>query len=241
MTDAPASKTCTKCEEDKPLSEFHKSNKGYLNRVSQCKDCAKAYYAANRERKLRKVADYRKRHPDRVAKVKANWYTKNKDQVKQYHAELYARERDERIRKARDRYWEDPDRSRELARNYARNNRGRLNSASRRRYRENVRFRTKEAIRGCLHRTLRMSSRSKRGTTEQLLGYTTEDLICRIEYQFKPGMSWDNHGEWHIDHKIPIARFLDRGETRPHIINALSNLQPMWAEENMRKGARWVG
>lgn len=241
MTDAPTSKTCTKCGEDKPLGEFHKASKGYLNRVSQCRDCSKAYYAANLERKLKKAADYRKRHPDRVAKAKANWYEKNKVKVKQYHAELYARERAERIRKAQDRYWADPDRYREWHRNYSRNNRGHLNSACRRRYRENVKFRTREAIRGCLHRTLKMSSRGKRGTTEQLLGYTTEDLICRIEYQFQPGMSWSNHGDWHIDHKIPIARFLDRGETRPHIINALSNLQPMWAEENMRKGARWVG
>lgn len=74
-----------------------------------------------------------------------------------------------------------------------------------------------------------------------MLGYTSEMLRTRIEYQFQEGMSWDNYGDWHIDHKIPVARLLARGETRPHIINALSNLQPMWAEENMRKGARWVG
>lgn len=89
----------------------------------------------------------------------------------------------------------------------------------------------------------RMASRSTlaNNRTREVLGYTPERMAQRIECQFTNGMSWDNYGEWHIDHKIPISRFIERGETRPHIVNALSNLQPMWASDNLSKGNRWIG
>lgn len=79
------------------------------------------------------------------------------------------------------------------------------------------------------------------GGYSQKLDYTAEKLKARIECQFKSGMSWDNYGDWEIDHKIPMSMFISRGELRPHIINALSNLQPMWKFDNRSKGARYVG
>ena len=47
-------------------------------------------------------------------------------------------------------------------------------------------------------------------------------------------MSWDNHGKWHIDHIKPVSKF-DKN-TLPSIVNALSNLQPLWAIDNIQKG-----
>lgn len=79
----------------------------------------------------------------------------------------------------------------------------------------------------------------KRSTrSAEFLGYTPRQLIARIEHQFADGMDWSNYGEWHIDHTIPIAHFLSKGESRPHIINALCNLKPMWAWDNLSKGSR---
>jgi hypothetical protein len=46
-------------------------------------------------------------------------------------------------------------------------------------------------------------------------------------------MSWDNWGEWHIDHIIPVSKF--EKETPPSIVNSLSNLQPLWAIDNYKK------
>lgn len=72
-----------------------------------------------------------------------------------------------------------------------------------------------------------------------LAGYTTKELISHLENLWKPGMSWDNYGQgigkWCIDHIIPISYFIDNGVTGPKTINALSNLQPLWWEENARK------
>ena len=74
----------------------------------------------------------------------------------------------------------------------------------------------------------------------RLVGYTTDELRAHLERQFLPGMTWDNYGEWHIDHIIPLSAF---NYTKPEHIDfgrawALSNLRPLWAAENMAKGAR---
>ena len=241
MKDTPASKACTKCGEVKYLDDFHKSNKGYLNRVAECKSCARERYLLNRSKKISQVSEYKKRHPDRVARAKSRWYENNKESVKAYHRRLYLSNREERVNKAKIRYWEDPEKYRSWYRSHAKRNRSYINKRCRERYREDASFRVRESVRGFLNRTLRASGDRKTSSTYDILGYTVEGLTLRIGFQMKPGMSWDNYGEWHIDHKIPISRFVNKGETRPHIINALSNLQPMWAEENMRKGARWIG
>lgn len=78
-----------------------------------------------------------------------------------------------------------------------------------------------------------------RSKGEEACGYSFDELTKRIESQFKDGMSWDNRSEWHIDHIKPIKAFLDEGITDPAIINALDNLQPLWAHENISKGAKY--
>ena len=72
-----------------------------------------------------------------------------------------------------------------------------------------------------------------------MIGYTPVELRMHIESMFSPGMTWDNYGDWHIDHIKPVSAFLNEGETDPSIINSLSNLQPLWAYENLKKGARF--
>jgi hypothetical protein len=72
---------------------------------------------------------------------------------------------------------------------------------------------------------------------EAAVGYTLHDLVRHIERQFLPGMSWENHGSWHIDHIQPISAFEFSSVDDPSFREcwSLSNLQPLWAEENMRK------
>lgn len=74
----------------------------------------------------------------------------------------------------------------------------------------------------------------------EYLGCDLEKLITHIENQFTAGMSWENYGEWHMDHIVPIKygnpSFKELCE-RLHY----KNLQPMWAIENIRKGNRYIG
>ena len=71
-----------------------------------------------------------------------------------------------------------------------------------------------------------------------LCGAGLEIVREHIEKQFKPGMSWDNHGKWHIDHIKPLSSFnlLNPEEVRK--ASHYTNLQPLWAADNLSKGAK---
>lgn len=100
-------------------------------------------------------------------------------------------------------------------------------------------FKTKfgGVLRDILRRCLNYKGIKKQNSTFKLLGYDTYKLKQRIECQFKPGMSWENYGTWHIDHKKPISKFDE--QTSMNMINMLCNLQPLWKEENLRKSNKF--
>lgn len=88
-------------------------------------------------------------------------------------------------------------------------------------------------------RGIRKGSKNGRRSFD-LVGYSLEELMAHLEAQFEPPMSWDNYGfyGWHIDHKKPLASFEYSTPDDPEFKRALalSNLRPLWAEENWRKG-----
>lgn len=84
----------------------------------------------------------------------------------------------------------------------------------------------------------RISPAAKIASAKELLGYSVEEFCHHIEGQFLPGMSWEERSAWHIDHIKPVSAFIAEGTRDPKIINALSNLRPLWAAENISKGAR---
>ena len=73
-----------------------------------------------------------------------------------------------------------------------------------------------------------------------LVGYSMLELRAHLERQFLRGMTWENMGEWHIDHIVPLSSFTITGPDDPELRRAwaLPNLRPLWAEDNMRKGAQ---
>jgi hypothetical protein len=83
------------------------------------------------------------------------------------------------------------------------------------------------------------SLRSSKGGKhwEGLVGYTVDDLKKHLEKQFRDGMSWDNYGEWHIDHIIPqsVFNFEKPEDDDFKRCWSLKNLQPLWATDNHKK------
>jgi predicted nucleic acid-binding Zn ribbon protein len=75
------------------------------------------------------------------------------------------------------------------------------------------------------------------------LDYTGEELYNHLESQFTDGMSWDNRNNWHIDHIRPVSSFNYDSTEHPDFKKcwALNNLQPLWAEDNLKKGDEWDG
>lgn len=124
----------------------------------------------------------------------------------------------------------------EANKRYTAKNRGKVNEYYRSRAKADPVFRMQRSARSMLSKVMLRANRRKDSRCVDLLGYTGKELKEHIERQFLNGMSWDLFGEQiHIDHIIPVAEMLRRGITDPAIINALSNLRPMWAEDNMRK------
>ncbi len=78
-----------------------------------------------------------------------------------------------------------------------------------------------------------------RGTFD-LLGYTIEELMNHLEKQFTDGMTWENYGEWHVDHIIPMASFMfeSTDDIGFKLCWCLNNLQPLWAIDNLSKGTK---
>jgi hypothetical protein len=108
----------------------------------------------------------------------------------------------------------------------------------RERYATNNEFRCIQSLRARFLIALRAEKITKRGSFSKSLGYSMSELVAHIERQFTKGMSWDNHGEWHIDHITPISVLVRDGITDPAVVNCLSNLRPLWAKENISKGSR---
>ena len=73
---------------------------------------------------------------------------------------------------------------------------------------------------------------------ESIVGYKKQALLDHLEANMKPGMSFDNYGEWHIDHIVPCCKFDLTDDDQVKSCWALSNLQPLWATENKSKGGR---
>jgi len=76
----------------------------------------------------------------------------------------------------------------------------------------------------------------KSAHTMELIGCDIKFLKKYLKKQFKYGMTWKNYGQWHIDHIIPCIFFDLRKESEQRKCFYYSNLQPLWAEDNRRKG-----
>ena len=97
-------------------------------------------------------------------------------------------------------------------------------------------YKLSESLRGRLSMILRIKKFTKNSKFKEYLGCSVEDLKKHIESKFQPGMSWSNHSlkGWHIDHIMPLSL----AKTPDELIKLChySNLQPLWARDNILKG-----
>lgn len=112
-----------------------------------------------------------------------------------------------------------------------------------RRAKQDPQFAALLLMRKFVSRTLERIKQSRReqARTIAILGYTQAEFVAHIEGLFVPGMTWQNHGEWEVDHRRPLSSFilLDTNEFRR--ANSLHNLQPLWQKSNRAKSNKWDG
>lgn len=234
-TDQPTGQTkiCSRCREDKPLSDFYKSKKERLGVMSHCKACdkekGKKYYAENSDAVRERSNANKRADPEKHKAQNKRWYENNKDAN-------YKRSKAWRLA--------NPERHREFTKNSAAKNPSASLERNRRR-RQTPLGQLENCIRVGFHKGLTKGSKAGRKTFA-LLGYTSRDLKEHLERLFEPGMSWDNYGHgadcWHVDHIIPLAA---HNYETPDDIDfkrawALSNLRPLWSRDNLSKGAKLI-
>jgi hypothetical protein len=203
-----------------------------------------AYRDANRERLAADTQASRLMNPDKVKAAQRKWRDKpeNRAKLNAYSREYHRVNADQiTARKRALHHVTYPGRA-EKTKAWRHANREKV-AATRNKYFTNKKatdpvFKASVKMRAMLRRILTSTGQIKRGSSREMMGYGGEELRVHLESLFQPGMTWDNYGEWHIDHKIPVSMLTMFGICDPAFINALSNLQPMWAIDNLKKGNR---
>ena len=173
-------KTCTKCKQDKELTEFYREKHGLYGVKSKCKECLKS-----------SQSDYRSNNKDSVRLSRARYSARNRDKINA---------------------WCSTKRAADPTFRWVRNTRCNLSHI--------------------LH------GRAYHQPTLDLLGCTRQEYRDHLESKFTDGMSWDNYGEWHVDHILPVSSFDQSDPEQQKICWHFSNTQPLWAEDNMAKGSK---
>ena len=98
-------------------------------------------------------------------------------------------------------------------------------------------FRLLKSMRHRVHLALKSRDSSKASSTTVLIGCTIEELKHHLESKFTSGMTWENYGKWHVDHIRPCASFDLNNPEEQKVCFHYSNLQPLWARDNIVKGS----
>jgi hypothetical protein len=195
-----------------------------------------AYRTAHREERLAYDAAYRAAHrEERKVYDAARWVTR-REEIKAYKAAYYSLHREEiqTYKAAYHAAHREERRAYAVAYDALHREERRARDAARRAL--DIKFKLTCYLRTRLNAALR--NHQKTGSAVHDLGCTIPEFIDYIAAKFQPGMSWDNYGEWHLDHIKPLAAFDLTDRTQFVEAARFTNYQPLWALDNIRKGAR---
>jgi hypothetical protein len=212
-------KVCSRCKNNLPDECYHKAAGRKSGLQPKCKDCRRECLNADKEKER-----------------KSKWYQEHKE-----HANCKSDEWVERNKEKR----------KEIARNYYHNNKDevkiRMSSPERRKKRSKYIKMRRESdpafkISGNLRNSIRkyIVKTNDRLKFRELIGCSVQYLIEHLENKFVDGMSWENYGkEWHVDHIKPCTKFDLTDKDQQKLCYHFSNLQPLWATENIIKSNKW--
>lgn len=208
-------KVCIKCGIEKEKSDFHKDRSKKDGLVSKCKACAKEYQAK-----------YYKENRERLIKCSRKWYSENIDKARENKRASYWENRESRVKQRKDIYWKNREENIRKSKEYHLN-----------RQRVDPFYRFKTRCRKRVWAAFNEKGYSKKSKTFDLVGCSQDFLVSYIESKFSPGMSWENYGDWHVDHIIPVSAA--KNELEVELLCHYLNLQPLWASDNVSKSASY--
>lgn len=209
-------KRCTKCKVEKDVSNFHPDTRYRSGLFPICRECRNAQ---------RRQYDIAYRKTDKRKAMKKAWYQseKGKEYRRQYEKKYALTEKRQSLMH-RHRH---TDRYREVIRVNVQKKRA-----------TDLQFRLTLSLRSRLIHAVRTGQ--KNGSAVRDLGCSIAEFKKYIESKFQIGMTWKNWSRsgWHLDHIVPLASF-DLTK-REQLLKAChyTNIQPLWAKDNFKKGCR---
>lgn len=220
-------KICSKCKDEKEVCEFNIRKERKSGFSSQCKLCisknAKKYRENNSELIKTRKKVYHDKNREKLNKKAKEWREKNSSQYLLQKRNYYKENRE--IVLERRKLW-------------SKNNREKINKYIKTKKNEKPLFRVELNIRSRVKQYLKQKNITQNNKTFDIIGIEVNELKKYLESQFINGMSWENYGiyGWHIDHKIPLCSA--KNETELLKLFHYTNLQPLWAEENLKKNGK---
>jgi thiol-disulfide isomerase/thioredoxin len=211
-------KICTKCKIEKTIENFTKDKDEKDGLDIWCKHCKKEhkkiYYQNNKELISKKIKQYIKLNPEKVKNRQRLAYQRRVEKTPDYHKEQYIKNKDKIYA-------------------YQKINREKIAAYERLRRRKDINYKLKRYLRTRLWQALK--GNPKIVTTMKLIGCSIKQLKNHLEKKFTKGMTFKNYGKWHIDHIKPCASFdLSKASEQRKCFH-YSNLQPLWAKDNLEK------
>ncbi len=211
-----------------------KAKQWYKDNPEKVRAKQKRWADANRERVRESNKKWREKNKDTLRKRKRDYRLKNREKNNERNRR-YRKKNKERIAE-REKVRRSTPEYKKKAKAYYQKNRERCLNASKEWHRA-----WKKTPIGVLRN--RLSSRlwsalsekgyTKKSRSAEIIGCSWPMLRGHIQNQFTKGMSWENRGDWHIDHIIPLASAKNEEELLK--LSHFSNLQPLWAKDNLAK------
>jgi hypothetical protein len=237
-------KTCSKCNEDKDISEFHKNKSSKDGLKSSCKICRNKdnIIRSKSESAIIKNKEYREVNREKLKAYKDNYYKENQEVIKQ-NAKKYYIDNKEHINTRNINYSiENKETISKYQKDYYNSNRDSINNYKREyandKYKNNYTFKLKCSISSLIRMSIKAKGFNKKLKSIDILGCNIDEFKLYIESKFEPWMTWENKGlyngqfnyGWDIDHIIPMSS----GNTEVEIINLnnYKNLQPLCSKIN---------
>ena len=201
------------------------------------KEYLKQYYLDNKENLKQYDKQYYLDNREKISEQKKEYYLDNKKRIKEQNKEYQLNNREKISEKKKEYYLDNKEKLLGRQKQYNLENKPKRNAYVSNKRKTDLAFALTDNLRTRLKQALNGKNKSK--STLKLLGCTVKYLIQHLEKQFQPGMNWENRHLFHIDHIRPCSSFdLTDPKQQSECFN-YKNLQPLWAQDNMVKGAKW--
>ena len=216
-------KVCSKCKEEKNIFEFGNSKKSKDKLQYSCKKC-------NNLRSKK----YRQNNPQKIREIQKNWRKKNPELLYERHKRYRLQNNEKVNQRLKNFFLKNPEKRKEYRKNY---NPRKKEQRKERKEKDPV-YHMMNKVRGRLRKYLITLNITKKNRTFEIVGCTPQELKEHLENQFVSGMTWENRNEWHIDHITPLSSA--KSEEELYKLCHYTNLQPLWAEDNLKKSNKIV-